>query len=94
MKAEKSRIPITDFIKVWCELCRIRIDAHEERTEVGGKTYHPDGLRFAAFLAVPNSEIEAAFERETSDGGTVLFPTLETLTSRNWDKVSPLRQVL
>ena len=42
MKAEKARIPITDFIKVWCELCRIRIDAHEERTEVGGKTYHPD----------------------------------------------------
>ena len=42
MKAEKARIPITDFIKVWCELCRIRIDADEERTGVGGKTYHPD----------------------------------------------------
>ena len=42
MKAEKARIPITDFIKVWCEHCRIRIDAHEERIEVGGKTYHPD----------------------------------------------------
>ena len=42
MKGEKSTIPVTDFIKVWCELCRIRIDAHEERTEVGGKTYHPD----------------------------------------------------
>ena len=42
MKAEKARIPITDFIKVWCELCRIRIDAREERTDVGGKTYHPD----------------------------------------------------
>ena len=42
MKAEKDRIPITDFIKVWCELCRIRIDADEERTDVGGKTYHPD----------------------------------------------------
>ena len=43
MKAEKARIPITDFIKVWCELCRIRIDAHEQRrTAVGGKTYHPD----------------------------------------------------
>ena len=40
MKAEKSRIPITDFIKVWCELCRIRIDAHEERTEVGGLGGH------------------------------------------------------
>ncbi len=23
------------------ELCRIRIDAREERTDVGGKTYHP-----------------------------------------------------
>jgi len=42
MKAEKDRIPITDFIKVWCELCRIRIDADEERTDVGGKTFHPD----------------------------------------------------
>ncbi len=42
MKAEKSRIPITDFIKVWCEHCCIRIDAHEERIEVGGKTYHAD----------------------------------------------------
>lgn len=42
MKAEKARIPITDFIKEWCELCRIRIDAREERTDVGGKTYHPD----------------------------------------------------
>ena len=52
MKAEKSRIPITDFIKVWCELCRIRIDAHEERTEVGGKTYHPDCYS-KFFSAVP-----------------------------------------
>ena len=42
MKTEQARIPITDFIKVWCELCRIRIDAREERTDVGGKTYHPD----------------------------------------------------
>ena len=42
MKAEKARIPITDFIKVWCEQCRIRIDVYEVRTEVGGKTYHPD----------------------------------------------------
>src|SRR6266516_4504682 len=25
-----------------CEHCRIRIDAHEERIEVGGKTYHAD----------------------------------------------------
>ena len=41
MKAEKARIPITDFVKVWCELCRIRIDAREERRDVGGKTYHP-----------------------------------------------------
>src|SRR5438034_4944842 len=42
MKAEKARIPITDFIKVWCELCRSRIDAREERRDVGGKPYHPD----------------------------------------------------
>jgi len=42
MKAEKARIPITDFMRVWCEHCRIRIDAHEERTEVDVKTYHPD----------------------------------------------------
>jgi len=40
MKVEKARIPITDFIKVWCEHCCIRIDANEERTGVGGKTYH------------------------------------------------------
>jgi hypothetical protein len=53
MKAEKARIPITDFIKVWCELCRIRIDAHEERrTVVGGKTYHPDCYS-ELFSAVP-----------------------------------------
>jgi hypothetical protein len=52
MKAEKARIPITDFIKVWCELCRIRIDVHEERREAGGKTYHPDCYSelFAAVL--------------------------------------------
>jgi len=42
MKAEKARIPITDFIKVWCEHCRIRIDSDEKRTGVAGKTYHPD----------------------------------------------------
>jgi len=42
MKTEKARIPITDFIKVWCEHCRIRIDEREERTDAGGKTYHPD----------------------------------------------------
>ena len=41
MKAEKARIPLTDIIKVWCEHCCIRIDPHEERTGVGGKTYHP-----------------------------------------------------
>ncbi len=53
MKAEKARIPITDFIKVWCELCRIRIDAHEERrTEVDGKTYHSDCYS-KLFSAVP-----------------------------------------
>jgi hypothetical protein len=52
MKAEKAGIPITDFIKVWCELCRIRIDVHEERREAGGKTYHPDCYSelFAAVL--------------------------------------------
>ena len=42
MKAEKAGIPITDFIKVWCELCRIRLDSREERRDVGGKAYHPD----------------------------------------------------
>jgi len=53
MKAEKARIPITDFIKVWCELCRIRIDPHEQRrTAVGGKTYHPDCYS-KFFSAVP-----------------------------------------
>ena len=52
MKAEKARIPITDFIKVWCELCRIRIDANEERTGVGGKTYHRDCYA-ELFSAVP-----------------------------------------
>jgi len=41
MKVEKAGIPITDFIKVWCEHCGIRIDPHEERTGVGGKIYHP-----------------------------------------------------
>ena len=37
MKAEKARIPIRDFIKVWCELCRIRIDAVEERTGLASR---------------------------------------------------------
>jgi len=56
MKAEKARIPITDFIKVWCELCRIRIDAHEQRrTAVGGKTYHPDCYS-KLFPAVPQAD--------------------------------------
>jgi hypothetical protein len=41
MTCRKAEIPITDFIKVWCEHCRIRIDPHEERTGVGGKIYHP-----------------------------------------------------
>ena len=41
MRIETAEIPITDFIKVWCEHCGIRIDPHEERTGVGGKTYHP-----------------------------------------------------
>jgi len=41
MKVEEARIPITDFIKVWCELCGFRIDPHEKRTGVGDKTYHP-----------------------------------------------------
>ena len=40
MRIETTKIPITDFIKVWCEHCGIRIDPHEERTGVGGKTYH------------------------------------------------------
>ena len=41
MTVEEARIPITDFIKVWCEHCCIRIDPNEERIGVGGKTYHP-----------------------------------------------------
>ena len=41
MTVEEARIPITDFIKVWCEHCCIRIDLNEERIGVGGKTYHP-----------------------------------------------------
>ena len=40
MGVEKARIPITDFIKVWCEHCCIRIDPNEERIGVGVKTYH------------------------------------------------------
>jgi hypothetical protein len=44
MRVEKARIPIRDFIKVWCEQCGIRIDPNEERTGVGGKTYHPHCL--------------------------------------------------
>jgi len=32
--------------------CRIRIDADEERTGVGGKTYHPDCYA-ELFSAVP-----------------------------------------
>jgi hypothetical protein len=40
MKVEKAGIPITDFIKVWCEHCGIRIDPHEERTGVGGTIIH------------------------------------------------------
>ena len=63
MKTEQARIPITDFIKVWCELCRIRIDAREERTDVGGKTYHPDcySTLFAAARKSLNSEIQLPF---------------------------------
>ena len=41
MRSEKAEIPITDFIKVWCEHCGIRIDPNEERTGAGAKTYHP-----------------------------------------------------
>jgi hypothetical protein len=41
MNVQKAGIPITDFTKVWCEDCCIRIDPHEERSGVGGKTYHP-----------------------------------------------------
>ena len=41
MRVENARIPITDFIKVWCEHCCFRIDPNEERIGVGGKTYHP-----------------------------------------------------
>jgi hypothetical protein len=41
MIIEKADVPIADFIKEWCEFCRIRIDRDEERTRVGGKIYHP-----------------------------------------------------
>jgi hypothetical protein len=41
MKAEEAGITITDFVKVWCAQCGIRIDANEERTGVDGKAYHP-----------------------------------------------------
>ena len=64
MKTEQARIPITDFIKVWCELCRIRIDAGEERTDVGGKTYHPDcySTLFAAAPKPTGQSIRAGFQ--------------------------------
>src|SRR6266516_6363151 len=64
MKTEQARIPITDFIKVWCELCRIRIDAREERTDVGGKTYHPDcySTLFAAAPKPTGQSIRAGFQ--------------------------------
>ncbi|PYS02167.1 MAG: hypothetical protein DMG12_14240 [Acidobacteria bacterium] len=52
MRAEKAEIPITDFIKVWCEHCGIRIDPNEERTGVGVKTYHPHCYS-KLFSAVP-----------------------------------------
>ena len=52
MKAEKATIPITDFIRVWCEHCRIRIDADEEQIGVDDKTYHPDCYA-ELFSAVP-----------------------------------------
>ena len=42
MKVENAGIPITDFIKVWCEHCGIRIDPYEERTVLSGKIYHLD----------------------------------------------------
>ena len=42
MKVENAGIPITDFIKVWCENCGIRIDPYEERTVLSGKIYHLD----------------------------------------------------
>src|SRR5437016_12307260 len=45
------------FIKLWCEHCRIRIDAHEERTEVGSKTYHPDCYA-ELFSAIPKRSEE------------------------------------
>ena len=54
MNAEESRIPITDLIKVWCEYCRIRIDPYEERTRVGGNTYHPHCYA-KPFSAIPTT---------------------------------------
>ncbi|HYR41505.1 MAG TPA: hypothetical protein VER98_00645 [Terriglobia bacterium] len=39
MKAVKVENPSAEF-KVWCESCCIRVAPNEERTVVGGKTYH------------------------------------------------------
>src|SRR5207249_1420199 len=73
MKTEQARIPITDFIKVWCELCRIRIDAREERTDVGGKTYHSYcySTLFAAAPKPTGQSIRAGFQslREIRERG-------------------------
>src|SRR5437867_12831233 len=73
MKAEKARSPITDFIKVWCELCRIRIDAREERTDVGGKTYHPDcySTLFAAAPKPTGYRLRAGFQSLHSRAATI-----------------------
>jgi len=56
MKVENAGIPITDFIKVWCEECGIRIDPYEERTVLGGKTYHPD-CDSKLFSAIPQQPL-------------------------------------
>ncbi len=57
MKTEQARIPITDFIKVWCELCRIRIDAREERTDVGVLT------RLSEFYRAVNCNLDLKYTR-------------------------------
>ena len=57
MKAEKARIPITDFMRVWCEHCRIRIDAHEERTEVDVKNLSSGLLRRTLFCHLQGERV-------------------------------------
>lgn len=52
MECRIAEVPITDFIKVWCEHCCIRIDLNEERIEASGKAYHPH-CHSEHFSAIP-----------------------------------------